>query len=63
MVDIEADGPIPSDFSMVSFGAVLAEPKLARTSYVRSKPISDKWILGALQVSGFTRHKTLNFEI
>ncbi len=25
MVDIEADGPIPGDYSMVSFGAVVVE--------------------------------------
>lgn len=26
MVDIEADGPIPGDYSMVCFGAVIVEP-------------------------------------
>ena len=26
MVDIEADGPIPGDYSMVSFGAVVVSP-------------------------------------
>lgn len=28
MVDIEADGPNPSDYSMVCFGAVVVEPSL-----------------------------------
>jgi len=27
MVDIESDGPIPGDYSMVCFGAVIVEPK------------------------------------
>lgn len=30
MVDIEADGPIPGDYSMVSFGAVIVEPSLSK---------------------------------
>ena len=29
MVDIEADGPIPGDYSMVSFGAVIVESCIA----------------------------------
>jgi hypothetical protein len=33
MVDIEADGPIPSDYSMVCFGAIVVEPSLDRTFY------------------------------
>ena len=30
MVDVEADGPIPGDYSMVSFGAVIVETGLAQ---------------------------------
>ena len=33
MVDIESDGPIPGDFSMVCFGAVIVEPELNRSFY------------------------------
>ena len=33
MVDIESDGPIPGDYSMVCFGAVIVEPELKRTFY------------------------------
>ena len=44
MVDVEADGPIPGDYSMVCFGAIVVEPSLDRTFYGRMKPISDKWI-------------------
>jgi hypothetical protein len=62
MVDIEADGPIPGDYSMVSFGAVVVEPRLARTFYGRLKPISDKFIPEALAVSGFTRDETQQFD-
>jgi hypothetical protein len=40
MVDIEADGPIPGDYSMVCFGAVIVKPALERTFYGKSAPIS-----------------------
>ena len=44
MVDIESDGPIPGDFSMISFGAVLVDDRLDKTFYGKLKPISDKFI-------------------
>jgi len=62
MVDVEADGSIPSDFSMISFGAIIVEPSFSKTFYAELKPISDKWIPEALQISGFTREQTLGFE-
>jgi hypothetical protein len=31
MVDVESDGPIPGDYSLVCFGAVIVEPALDRT--------------------------------
>ena len=62
MVDIEADGPIPGDYSMVCFGAVIVEPGLARSFYGRLKPVSEKWIPAALEVSGFSREQTLAFD-
>ncbi|MCK4795344.1 MAG: hypothetical protein KAV87_67060 [Desulfobacteraceae bacterium] len=62
MVDIEADGRIPGDYSMVCFGAALVEPSLATTFYGRMKPISENWIPDALAVSGFTRDETLGFD-
>jgi hypothetical protein len=61
MVDIESDGPIPGDYSMICFGAVLVEPTLSKTVYGRLRPISDRWIPEALAVSGFTREQTLEF--
>ena len=42
MVDIEADGPIPGDYSMVCFGAVIVEPALEHTFYGTLAPISEK---------------------
>lgn len=62
MVDIEADGPIPGDYSMVCFGAVVVEPALDKTFYGRLRPISDKYNEAALEVSGFSREETLEFE-
>jgi hypothetical protein len=62
MVDIESDGPIPGDYSMICFGAVIVEPSLDRTFYGRLKPISDRWVPEALAVSGFTREETLAFD-
>jgi len=50
-VDVEADGPIPGDYSMVSFGAVAVEPTLQHTFYGEVKPISNKWVPEALAVS------------
>jgi DNA polymerase III epsilon subunit-like protein len=61
MVDIEADGPIPGDYSMISFGAVIVESGLERTFYGCLRPISEKWVPEALSVSGFTREETLAF--
>src|SRR5262245_45294638 len=62
MVDVEADGPIPGDYSMVSFGAVVVEPSLTKTFYGRVRPISDKWIPDALAVVGITREEHLGYD-
>lgn len=62
MVDVESDGPIPGDFSMISFGAVLVNEQLDQTFYGQLKPVSDKYIPEALAVSGHTREATLTFE-
>src|SRR6185369_20641 len=55
MVDIEADGPIPGDYSMISLGAIVVEPRLDRGYGMQLKPISDKWVPEALGVGGYTR--------
>ena|SRR5258706_16200134 len=62
MVDVESDGPIPGDYSMICFGAIVVEPSLNRTFYGKLKPISEKWIPEALKISGFSREETLQFD-
>lgn len=62
MVDIEADGPVPGDYSMISFGAVVVKPGLNETFYGQLMPVSEKWIPEALEVSGFTREDTEKFN-
>jgi hypothetical protein len=62
MIDVEADGPIPGKYSMISFGAVIVEKGLLRRFTKRLKPISSEWIPEALAVSGFTREQTLQFD-
>ncbi len=61
MVDVEADGPIPGDYSMISFGAVVVDKALDKTFYGQLKPISDNYIEDALKVSGHSREETLAF--
>ena len=62
MVDVESDGPIPGDYSMISFGAVLVEEKLDQTFYGKLRPVSGKYIPEALTVSGHSREETLLFD-
>lgn len=62
MVDVESDGPIPGDYSMISFGAILVNDQLDTHFYGRLRPISDKFIPEALSVSGHTREETLGFD-
>jgi hypothetical protein len=62
MVDVESDGPIPGDYSMVSFGAILVNDALDQTFYGQLRPISEKYIPEALAVSGHTREEVLAFD-
>lgn len=60
-LDVEADGPCPGLFSMVSFAVVpVDEPEAA--FYSTMAPISERWIPEALAVSGFSREECLAFE-
>jgi hypothetical protein len=61
VVDVEADGPIPGKYSMVSIGAVVVEPSLSRTFHGLTHPISDLWLPEALAVSGATREQHLRY--
>jgi hypothetical protein len=62
MVDVEADGPIPGDFSMVCFGAMMVRPGLTDTFYGQLAPVSERWDPEALAISGFSRETTLGFD-
>ena len=62
MVDVEADGPIPGDYSMICFGAIIVEPRRSRAFYGRLKPISAKFSPAALAVSGFSREDCEKFD-
>lgn len=60
--DVEADGPCPGLYSMVSIGIVeMSSQGLGAQFYGQFKPISDLWIPQALSVSGFSRAQTLQF--
>jgi hypothetical protein len=64
-IDIEADGPVPGPYSMLSFGmavcgtsdgsAFTVVDPASRTFYAELKPISDEFEPDALAVSGLDR--------
>jgi hypothetical protein len=60
-VDVEADGPFPPDFSMVSFGAVWVYDT-SKTFYGKVQPISTRWDPDALKISGITREEHFTFD-
>jgi hypothetical protein len=62
IVDVESDGPIPAEYSMVCFGAVIFDGLLDTTFYGRTRPISDRFIPEALAVSGISREQHFGFE-
>jgi len=56
--DVEADGPIPGPYSMISLGmSVVGRPDL--TFYTELRPISDEYVAEALAVSGLDRDRLL----
>lgn len=68
-VDVEADGPIPGPYSMISFGAAVAgrqdgasytaaDPE-QDTFYRELRPISEAYVPEALAVSGLDRDRLL----
>jgi hypothetical protein len=62
VVDVEADGPCPGKYSMVSFGAVrVKEHGLGDAFFGQVAPISDLWIPEALAVSNVTRDQHLTY--
>jgi DNA polymerase III epsilon subunit-like protein len=62
MVDVETDGPIPADYSMICLGAVVVDESLDKRFYGQLKPISDQWIPESLKISGFSRNQTQQFD-
>jgi hypothetical protein len=57
-VDVEADGPIPGPYSMLSLGmAVAGRPELS--FYTELRPISDDFVPEALSVSGLDRDRLI----
>jgi hypothetical protein len=68
-VDVEADGPIPGRYSMLSFGLAVAarfdgitfekRDPTAETFYRELRPISDEFDAAALDVSGLDRNLLL----
>ena len=55
VVDVEADGPCPALYSMISFGAVVVEKPLDRHFKGLMSPISENWNAEALSVCGISR--------
>ena len=62
LTDVEADGPIPGDYSMISIGCVVVRPGLDRRFSANLRPISEKYVEEALSVSGKTRSETMLAE-
>ena len=60
-LDVEADGPCPGLYSMLSLGIVLVEDP-RQSFYATFRPISERYIPEALAKSKFTREQTLQFE-
>jgi ribonuclease T len=55
-VDVEASGPVPGKYSMLSVGACLVEDP-SKEFYCEIKPISPEYIEDALKVTGFSLEK------
>ncbi len=61
MVDVEADGPIPGDYSMIEIGAVLCSDT-NKTFHGKLCPISKNYEEDALKVFGCTRKDSLTYD-
>jgi hypothetical protein len=62
VVDVESDGPVPCDYSMICFGAVIFDESLNKTFYGKTKPISNNYQEDTLKISGFTREQHETFD-
>lgn len=62
VIDVESDGPIPSDYSMICFGAVYVDDKLDQSFYGTTKPLpGSSWIKETLAISGISREEHEKF--
>ena len=65
--DVEADGPVPGPYSMLSFGLAVAgrfdgtdfgaATPVDRTFYAELQPIGEQFVPDALRVSGLDRER------
>ncbi|MEK6948098.1 MAG: 3'-5' exoribonuclease [Nanoarchaeota archaeon] len=62
VVDVETDGPIPKDYSMISFGAVIVDKDLKKTFQAKLRPISKKYQKERLDFLKLTRKETESYE-
>ena len=60
-LDVEADGPCPGLYSMLSFGLVCVND-LSQSFYSTLRPISENFDTAAMGVGGFTREQVMQFE-
>ena len=61
MIDVEADGPIPGEYSMIAFAAVVCRDSSVRFR-ANLRPVTEKYMEDALRVANFTREETLGFD-
>ncbi len=63
MVDVEADGPIPGDYSMTEVGVVRIDGGLGTTFHGKLRPLPGaKWDPNALAVVGYTHEHSQTFD-
>jgi hypothetical protein len=57
MVDVEADGPTPGLYSMLSLGLVRVTDPIVDRLYLELQPMTDRWLPAAVDVSGLDRQR------
>lgn len=63
MVDVEADGPIPGDYSMIEVGVVRVDTDLTRTFHGKLQPLPGaRWLDEALKVVGYSHEHSTTFD-
>lgn len=66
IIDVESDGPVPSEYSMVCFGAVFVDTKtfdISQAFYGQTSPLRGAAVVPeALAISGFTHEEHLKFD-